>query len=103
MILHRARHPISMLGITGLLLALLVAVETWAPLLVNMRVLVFIDNVAALHIAATGTSRASDLARLAHALWRRLSSLRVDARFFWIPSAFNCADRPSCGRLDSAL
>ena len=56
-----------------------------------------VDNQAALGCARKGTSSASDLAALAHAIWQLAVRCRMDLRIYWVPSKLNLADLPSRG------
>ena len=79
------------------LFTVLLALALWPERLAERRVIWLVDNTVALGAMKKGTSSASDLASIAHAIWRRLRSLRVAPHVFWVPSKLNLADAPSRG------
>ena len=82
--------------------AVLVGVSLWGARLSGRRVLVFVDNTAALECLRKARSKAADLEALVHGVWTLLDRFCIAARFQWVPSKLNLGDSPSRG-LGAAL
>ena len=78
---------------------MLAAVYTFRELLAGTRVVVFIDNTAALNTAIKGWSRRQDANGVVHQLWLLLARAGIDAQWLYAPSKLNLADDPSRGKL----
>ena len=81
--------------------AVLCALATFAPMLNGERVVVFIDNGAALGAVVKGWARPPDINMIIEGCWAILATHGIDAQFEWVPSKSNLADAPS--RRDVAL
>ena len=81
--------------------AVLCALATFAPISHGQRVVIFVDNGAALGAIAKGWARPTDINALVEGCWSVLARHGIDAHFEWVPSKANLADAPS--RRDVAL
>ena len=77
------------------LLAVTLAVRTFANELRGKRIVAFIDNTCALNMVIRGASRKDDANGILHHLWLELAMLGVHAEWQYVPSKLNIADGPS--------
>ena len=77
------------------LLAVTLAVRTFANELRGKRIVAFIDNTCALNMVIRGASRKDDANGILHHLWLELAMLGVHAEWQYVPSKLNVADGPS--------
>ena len=82
--------------INGLeIIAVWLAVVAFSNRIRGRRLVIFIDNSAALFIIRKGASRSPDLNSMAALILDMLDSLNCDTSVVWVPSSLNCADGPS--------
>ena len=77
------------------LLAVTLAVRTFANELRGKRIVAFIDNTCALNMVIRGASRKDDANGILHHLLLELAMLGVHAEWQYVPSKLNIADGPS--------
>ena len=77
--------------------AVLLALGTFAPLISNRRVLIYIDSNAALGSIVKGHSNRQDINLYAGTVWHLLAKHKITAFFMRVPSKQNPADAPSRG------
>ena len=77
------------------LLALQAAVWTFGEAMRDARVVVFVDNQAALNMAIRGWSPRDDANDALHEVWLRLAYRGIEVHWAYVPSKLNLADGPS--------
>ena len=68
-------------------------------MLAGKRVVVFIDNTAALNTTIKGWSRRQDANAFVHQVWLVSARAGIDAQWEYVPSKLNIAGSPSRGKL----
>ena len=81
------------------MIAVWVALRSYRSVLEGRNVVIFVDNLVAMHVLKKGTSRKPDLNKIAMAVWSILAESNITPSFAWVPSALNSADGPSRGVL----
>ena len=76
-------------------IAAVVALIKWGPLIQGRRVAFFIDNFAARGSLASGRSSQADVNGIIGVTWQVVVSACISIFFLWVPSALNIADFPS--------
>ena len=77
------------------LLAISMAIDTFADHLRDRRVVIHCDNKGSEACIRRGSARSMDHAQIVHAQWLRLAELGVDAHIVRVASEDNIADLPS--------
>ena len=78
-------------------IAAVVSLIKWGPLLDGRRIIFFVDNVGARGSLASGRSSQPDVHGIVRAAWQVAVKYRLAVFFVWVPSALNVADGPSRG------
>ena len=85
------------------LLAVLMALESYGPVLSGCRVVCFVDNKAALGMLVKGWSRADDANAIAAQCWWTMAALGIEIFWEYVPSKLNLADGPSRSKAEEVL
>ena len=85
------------------LLAVLMALESYGPVLSGCRVVCFVDNKAALGMLVKGWSRADDANAIAAQCWWTMAALGIEIFWEYVPSKLNLADGPSRSKVEEVL
>ena len=83
------------------LLPVLASLNLWKREVAQKAITVYIDNEAARYGLIKGSSATRDSAWLINEIWTTAADLEVDLWIERVPSASNCADGPSRGKMKS--
>ena len=77
------------------IIAFLLAVDTFADLLENRRIVLYSDNKGAEHTTAKGSAKAADHNRMVHEIWTLALVKKIKLWIERVPTEDNIADLPS--------
>ena len=77
------------------IIAILLAVDTFADLLENRRIVLYSDNKGAEYTTAKGSARAADHNRMVHEIWTLALVKQIKLWIERVPTEDNIADLPS--------
>ena len=78
--------------VVGELLAVCLAFSLYPSLLKEQSVIAFVDNISVIHISVNGAARQIDTGAFTAALQRRITKLRTDVWWEYVPSQSNLSD-----------
>jgi len=78
-------------------LALIVALETWAPILANRDVAIHGDNQTQVRATVRGYSGSPHIQTISQEINDMCAAIRTTSHVHWIPSKYNIADRATRG------
>ena len=84
--------PRSTQIVIGELLAVCLAFSLYPSMLQEQSVIAFVDNISVIHISVNGAARQIDTGAFTTALQRRITKLRTDVWWEYVPSQSNLSD-----------